>query len=93
MTHPAFLTFLIFYIPFSLWASYRTFKMVTLSSVQKRINFVLLWLIPFAWYWVLKNIAGVNTNKVMTKENRKRLQNHDDSGFHESGEGMKGFGL
>jgi len=61
---------------------------IVLTRKQKIWNSILLWLIPFLWYYMSKDIINPD-NGVMTKKKRDKLLKKDAGGFYESG---KGFG-
>jgi hypothetical protein len=42
-----------------------------LNHKQKRVNTVLLWIIPFIWGYLIKNIIKPSKPEIMTKSKRK----------------------
>lgn len=46
-------------------------KTNTLSPSQKKINTVLIWIIPFIWAFIVRPFIKESKIKVMTKSNRK----------------------
>ena len=59
-----------------------------LSSRNKVFHIVIVWLIPFLWYYLVKGFI-ISNMKTMTKEERDRL-GAKSGGFRESGKGMYG---
>lgn len=57
-----------------------------LGDSQKRINSIMIWIIPFVWFWLIKGMLGTKTMETMTKSKRKI----DKSNFTESGIGTMG---
>ena len=62
-----------------------------LNKKQKVFNSVLIWLIPFFWYYVVKESITIDQS-VMTKSKRDQLNKKENAGFYESGKGMLGDG-
>jgi len=59
-----------------------------LSDRNKKLHIVMVWLIPFLWYYLVKGFI-ISNMKTMTKEERDRL-NGKNGNFYESGKGMYG---
>ena len=59
-----------------------------LSSRNKVFHIVMVWLIPFLWYYLVKGFI-ISNMKTMTKEERDRLS-AKSGGFRESAKGMYG---
>ncbi len=59
-----------------------------LSDRNKKLHIVMVWLIPFLWYYLVKDFI-ISNMKTMTKEERDRLNGKNGS-FYESGKGIYG---
>ena len=55
-----------------------------LNSNQKKINSILIWLIPFLWFWLIKGF--IKPSKTITKKDRDKKK----GSFYESGIGISG---
>lgn len=62
---------------------------ILLSKKQKVLNSILIWLIPFIWYNIIKGLLTVDYG-VMTKSKRDKLIKKKSGGFYESGKGITG---
>ena len=62
---------------------------ILLSKKQKKMNSILIWLIPFIWYNIIKDLITVDYG-VMTKSKRDKLIKKKSGGFYESGKGITG---
>lgn len=52
------------------------------NNTQKNIHIVLIWIIPFIWFWIIKGI--ITPSETMTKHKRKT----DITNYYESGKGV-----
>ncbi len=59
-----------------------------LSKKQKLINSILIWIIPFLWFLLIKSLTNFKS-EAMTKTKREEL-NKKSGGFTESGTGIWG---
>ena len=52
---------------------------IVLTKKQKILNSILIWLIPFVWYYLVKDLIA-NDIEVMTKKRRDQLlkKHHKD---------------
>lgn len=53
-----------------------------LDSQKKRLNTILLWLIPFIWFFVVKNVL----KQISDSDKKKKSSTY----FYESGQGFYG---
>ena len=60
---------------------------ILLNRKQKILNTVMIWLIPYIWYQLIKNLIHPNY-EIMTKTKREQLKNKKGGGFYESGKGI-----
>lgn len=59
-----------------------------LNNKQKIVHCVMVWLLPFVWYYLFKDIY-THTNAAMTKDVRDKM-NAKQGGFTESNTGING---
>lgn len=59
------------YLIYSIQISKKIEESEYLNQKQKRVNTILLWLIPFIWGYIIKNIIKPSKQEVMTKKKRK----------------------
>ncbi len=59
-----------------------------LSDSKKMFHIVMVWLIPFAWYYLVKGLI-ISNMTTMTKGERNKI-NGRKGGFYESGKGIYG---
>lgn len=81
---------LVIYVLFSILVSKKINDSSLIHKNQKTIHTVMVWLIPFAWYFLVKDILFSVNNKTMTKTKRKKLNNKKSNDFYESNKGIKG---
>lgn len=62
---------------------------LVLSKRQKILNSILIWTIPFVWYYLMKDFIRID-RRTMTKKRRDRLIRKQSGGFYESGLGCGG---
>jgi hypothetical protein len=60
----------------------RILNTAVFTNRQKRIHILLIWILPFFWFWLIKGL--IKPTEIMTKDKRKI----DKSSFHESGIGQ-----
>lgn len=79
-------TFIILFLTVHISAGYfiqRTIlKSELLGAKQKIINSILIWLLPFVWYWIIKDV--LKSGKTPTTKYRR---GKTDGSFYESGIG------
>lgn len=56
---------------------------------NKAFHILMIWLLPFLWYYWNKQKYIVKT-QIMTKRRRQKLLDFENSGFNESGKGAYG---
>lgn len=76
------------YIDFTLTMQKNINKSIILGRKSKVFHSIMIWCIPFLWYYVFKVFIISNT-EIMTKDKRDKL-NRKRGGFHESGKGIWG---
>ena len=59
------------YLIYSIQISKKIEESEYLNQKQKRVNTVLLWLIPFIWGFIINNIIKPSKPEIMTKNKRK----------------------
>ena len=62
---------------------------ILLSKKQKVLNSILIWIIPFIWYNLVKDLITPD-DRIMTKQKRDKLIKKKGGGFYESGKGITG---
>lgn len=62
---------------------------IDLSPKQKTIHSILIWLIPFLWYYLVKDLMKTDKGP-MTRSKRDKLKKDMNGGFYESGVGTSG---
>lgn len=67
------------YVVFTLHAQIRIMYANVLSANQKLINSLLIWLIPFFWFFVVRVFLKKDF-KTITKKDRDQMQRRQDSG-------------
>ena len=77
-----------FYVDFTLQMTRNIKVSPILSDRNEILHIVMVWLIPFLWYYLVKGFI-ISNMKTMTKEERDRL-NSKNGNFYESGKGMYG---
>lgn len=75
------------YLYYTWYATNNILNSLLLSKNRKRLHIIMVWLLPFLWYYVFIGFIIHNTG-VMTKEKREKLARKNAGGFHESGKGM-----
>ncbi|HLC82863.1 MAG TPA: hypothetical protein VJI69_03465 [Bacteroidia bacterium] len=68
------------HILLSAWGTFFIQKNSLLDSQKKTLNTILLWLIPFIWFFVVKNVL----KQISDSDKKKESRTH----FHESGKGI-----
>ncbi len=51
-----------------------------LTSFQKRLNSVLIWVLPFLWAFIVRSVVKRSEIKVMTKKDRKIRMSSGEAG-------------
>ena len=83
------LVVVICYIIFAILGTRKVLKTVVFEKKQKRLNIVLLWVVPFLWYWIINSILKpIPGSSEFTDEEK-----HQSNQFYESGLGAPGAGL
>jgi len=82
-------TVLLIYFYVTIKAQRKINSTILLTKKQKIINSILIWLIPFLWYFLIEHLIKVDSS-VMTKKKRAVLIKKN-AGF--SGSGSSGVGL
>jgi len=59
-------------------------KNEALDSKRRIINSILMWIIPFFWYFIINDLIKVD-NENMTKEKRDKLLRYDENNNYRSG--------
>jgi len=62
---------------------------ILLNKRQKKLNSIMIWLIPFIWYQLIKGFIHPNP-EIMTKKRRNKLIEKNGGEFYESGKGITG---
>lgn len=62
---------------------------LVLTKKQKVINSILIWLIPFVWYFLIKDFIIID-QRIMTKKRREKLRKKEERFFYESEKGIWG---
>lgn len=75
------------YLFLSIIGTLKVKNAITLDENQKRSNILLLWVLPFIWYWVV--IAFLKRNPGSFEVPDKKEENT----FYESGNGAPGAGI
>ena len=83
-------TVLLTYFYVTIKAQRKINSTIMLTKKQKTINSILIWLIPFIWYFLIKHLIKPDNN-IMTKAKRKELIKKGSAGF--SSTGSSGVGL
>ena len=74
---------------FSIFGTRKISKSILLNKNKKIINLILLWCIPFFWYWILLTILKRTPgSQEFTKEEK-----YYSSQYYESGKGSPGAGI
>ena len=77
------------HIVFAIIGTRNVWRTVVLDNHKKRINIVLLWLVPFIWYWIIKSILKPTPGSSEFIDEEKRQSGQ----YFESGLGAPGAGL
>jgi len=91
----AFKVFLLFifliYFYVSINSQRKIKSTILLTKKQKLINSILVWLIPFIWFFLIKHLIK-SDDSIMTRGKRKVLnkKNAEFSGSGSSGVGLEG---
>ena len=67
-----FIIFIILHIAISLPIQIKISNTITLSKFQKKINSILLWLIPFLWALIVKSVLKSTKGFVDNKKDIKK---------------------
>jgi hypothetical protein len=62
-----------------------------LTKKQKILNSILIWLLPFVWYYLVKDLID-DTPKIMTKKQRDDLLKKHHRDPHSQGNGISSSG-
>ena len=62
---------------------------ILLNRKQKLLNSVMIWIFPFVWYNIVKDLI-MSDYSIMTKSKRDKLIIKKGGGFYESGKGITG---
>lgn len=81
--------FLFLYLRHTIEAQKVVSNALVLSKRQKILNSILIWTIPFVWYYLMKDFIRID-RRTMTKKRRDRLIRKQSGGFYESGLGHGG---
>jgi hypothetical protein len=81
-------TLLLLYFYITIKAQRKINSTNLLTKKQKNINSIMIWLLPFIWYYLIKHIIK-SDDSIMTKAKRKTMRK--SAGF--SGDGSSGVGL
>lgn len=92
MTHLLIVIIGICYLAFAWRTQLLINKSVLLTPIQKIINTILNWSIPFIWSLVTITMIKPPTNSVMTKAKRKSSKGNTDNWEHMTGGGGSSFG-
>lgn len=76
------------YLIYSIYLSKIIDESEYLNHKQKRVNTVLLWLIPFIWGYLIKNIIKPSKPEIMTKSKRKISKGKNSDNW----QNLTGFG-
>ncbi|WP_298510110.1 hypothetical protein [uncultured Kordia sp.] len=57
---------------------------IVLTKRQKILNSILIWLVPFVWYYLIKDLI-TDEIEIMTKEKRNKLRTKHDRNPHSNG--------
>ncbi len=77
------------FLNYTLNAQQRILKSALLNKSQKVFHSILIWVIPFFWFYLLEDII-VEKHKVMTKKKRDKMNSKRGGGFYESYKGIFG---
>ncbi len=79
---------ILLYVIFSIWISNKIVKSIFLDKNQKRINLIIIWLVPFLWGFLVKLMIGSTDNKTVTKKSRKKSKSKNSDNW----ESLTGYG-
>ena len=80
-------TLILLYVCFTIRFQNKILRNKVLTRKQKVINTVMVWCIPFVWYFFISEFID-DKMETMTIKKRKKLLKKDGGGFYESGIGM-----
>lgn len=89
--HLLFAVFLLLHLLFGIRFQRRIFASIFLDRRQKIINSILIWILPFFWYTILRLFIN-EENPTLIKRDREALRKRKKSdGFYESGNGISAW--
>lgn len=83
------LVFIVLYIKYTIKAQEIVSNALVLSKKQKLINTILIWLIPFVWFYLIKDFIIID-QRIITKKRREKLNKEEKRHFYESEKGIWG---
>lgn len=83
-----FFALLLIYILFTGFVTKKISRSTVIHKNQKTIHIILVWLVPFIWYYLVKDILFSFNNETMTKTKRKKLNFKKSNDFYESNKGL-----
>jgi|GEM_PF-2371349 len=78
------------YLVYTIYAQYKILKSVGLDNRKKILNSVMIWLVPFIWYFLFKELI-FSDQTVMTKKKRDGLHRKNRKGYESGFHGNKGY--
>lgn len=85
-----FISLFIFYISYGIYFTRKIFKYEYFNRKQKNLHYILTWLLPPIWGFVLKAILS---NPIPGSAELFEERNKHDSDYSESGKGHLGGGI
>lgn len=85
-----FILLCVFYVAYTINAQIRIIRSAGLAKNKKIINSILIWLIPFIWFFLFKDLI-LSDNRTITKNERDRLLRKDRKGYNSGFHGTKGY--
>ncbi|MDO6739441.1 hypothetical protein [Wenyingzhuangia sp. 2_MG-2023] len=80
---------IVIYLIFNFFTLRKILKNKVLTSIQKLINSIMIFIIPFIWYFLISELLDDKV-ETMTKTKRDKLRKKKRGGFYESGIGING---
>ena len=77
------------YLIYTINAQRKIISTINLNTKKKIVHSILIWVIPFLWYYLIKDLITIDKGP-MTKRKRDKLAKQKRGGFYESGKGMYG---
>jgi len=77
------------YFDFTITMQKNILGSIVLSNNKKIFHSIMIWIIPFLWYYLFKDFI-ISKTETMTKDKRDKLLKKESGGFYESKKGIWG---